>query len=787
MKYVFWAFLIGSLFACSKKFSLSEDSAARNVANAQGGAETPSGKITYMADFWDDMKRMYHWDAVHQKPEHSLTAAERSTANLVYLEPSAAKFDEYFKTFHDQGITRLIVYGSPLSFVLDNDELYCGQPSFPFPAGVPFVDCERWKHFKRLNQALLNSRELKEATDGTLARFAAVRQLLEYRNMTAMNGNSLSRLITEAAARNQVALTFEYRPFEQSGQKYYSIPVFNAGGAFHFRHSPFSSPEAELLKSDVGYPHIRKLLDDAGKGTFGQIGAIRLLLSTAGNVELRDLRDALSPNGDPEGMRKFYDAVRGKFAIVAAMHAPMDPDAFVLKQKGHYDFELAKVSSFEGKIEAQQYSLSDYDIVYNPSNATLLLRNIEVPSSYSHLIIKGRTVAAPGISLRSNQVSAVELWSKEGTRIGNNGVYWVYKNAKVDPAKTTLAAPIAADGSIRTEFFAAENSASLYRNLDGRVAKKELSSELATTVKENRLNTDTQVVVFRGEEYSDDLNDFTRPAALLMARRQTDLALRSGFRDLMIQIRSHTHYYGNVHDAYAPQSMLENPIFKGLLATPIGVQQLTAPVTPSRTRADTCQSDACDLKWRLARNQEMARAFEAILKETSDLYPQTRIQAVLPESASATAQIQEKVPGGFNRHIDGGWNYSALRFEGQAMAKLDGTHIEPVLLGLRTQLPENRTAAEVLPPFLNAVLADLPAKRMGFVGPTSVLYEAQDTLNGAGEPQRKLTLCALLAHSSRINEVILYEAGDYYAWRKTPTLYSYLPDCRQIWGAALGQ
>ena len=77
MKYVFWAFLIGSLFACSKKFSLSEDSAARNVANAQGGAETPPGKITYMADFWDDMKRMYHWDTVHQKPEHSLTAADR--------------------------------------------------------------------------------------------------------------------------------------------------------------------------------------------------------------------------------------------------------------------------------------------------------------------------------------------------------------------------------------------------------------------------------------------------------------------------------------------------------------------------------------------------------------------------------------------------------------------------------------------------------------------------------------------------------------------------------------
>jgi len=770
MKYVLLAFAIASLFACSKKIQVDNREVMRGIASVQNGPLGPAnGKIAYIADFWDDMVRMYLTDRRTGKLATKLTAAEAAVADYYYPTPTVddGKFDDYFKKFYNQGISRLVVYGSPLSFVLNNEELYCGRPAFDFPANVPHITCERWQLFKRLNAAILNSHELDDATAGSLRTYAGVRQLLHYRFLTG--DYKLSKEITEAAARHDVALAFEFRPFEQSARKYYPIPVYNSGGAFHYYHSPFATPEAEWLKHEVGFPHYRKALELAGKGRFGQIGAIRFLLSRESNTELKGIYDTLLAGNPAQGEQLFYEAVKAKFSITAAMHAPVHPDAFVLKQKGSNDFELVKYSSFGGKVEAQQYPVTGYTLSYNHANGTLLLRNVNVPSEYSHLLFKSKEESGAGIGVR-NWRGSVELWSQEGTLLGHNGSYWVYKNLALDPQRKTLVAAITSTGDYHSEFLA--NAA---------------SEAISRVQAQHRLSSDTQIVVNRGEEFTDDMNDFSRPAALLMARRQIDLAFRSGFRDLMFNVRSHMQFYDDAHYAYAPRSIVENPIFVELASDIRSVQQITVIQERVASRATTCQSDSCTYRWRLARNQEVGHQFEKLMKEISDLYPDRRMQAILPESEGATAAIQSNVPGGFNAHIDSGWNYSWIRLEGQAMASLNGTHVEPVLMGLRSVPPEGLTEAEILPPFLNAVIPDLAVKRSDFTGPTSVLFEAQNTLNAAGDPKRALAICALLTHSSRINEVMLYESGDYYAWRSTPGEYHYLANCRQTWGAALGQ
>jgi len=659
----------------------------------------PTRPITYYADFGDDLINIFGAGLGsgppllhHQIREGGLPArtppVRTADGRLVY-DPQG--FDQYFRRLQCQGVAREILWLFPFPF-LSNPSVY------------PRRD---WDTYQNQVRAILDSPELTSAVaqSTTHSSWGWLRDLMAFRL-----DPSLHQALSNSAVAHGITLAVSYRPFEHAGAKYYQLPAFDASGEFLWFFHPLASPTVNFHPDEVGFAHYRALLPDAQPTT----------------IHFDSVRD-------PAGFLARFRSHRDNLRILAAAFPPVQSDSFVLVRQSDGHFRLRPYREIQAAAEARRLVIRDFDLTYDP-RAGIRITGLKIPSQLGFILLDNPSGASP-LTLPAREPA--RLLSPDSTELGRNATFFAMPESSAEATATRIAG-ITPQGGFHSLFFAAEASL----KLDRAAAHHDLLSSV--------------LVIARGEPYSSEMVDFNLPRARGNAVREMRAVLAyPAFREIFVNTRSHTQLVASRADgargiqpigayrenneryahlgidlAYAPRStVLQREPLSVLTAFQPG--EWTAP----------CLSPTCPHAWRLARNRAVAAGLRLLLQDFRRAFPDTRLRAVLPETAGVAQAA------GSTGYATGRNNY--IRNIGEGMALLDPPALpgEPVLLGVGAQ-----ATPAVLHRFLDAALRAVPAK--------ALMYEGQSTLKDeAGARTREAALCAMLAHP--IDEVILYEAADW--------------------------
>ncbi|MSU51910.1 MAG: hypothetical protein EXS41_00725 [Opitutaceae bacterium] len=681
-------------------------------------AAPPARPISYIADFGDDLIDLF---------------MDRTTGRWRPMDKGS--FDQYFRRMQAHGVRRLIVWQSP----------------FPFMADAKNYPVEDWLRYTTQAQAIIESRELSAILEkrGGIVSWGWLRALMAVR-LTPQ----FSELLTRSALEHGIALTASFRPFEMALEKYYAVPAFDESGAFLWNFHPLASPAVDYHADEVGFAHYRTVLASMGH-------------ADASRLQTIEIRGATNAAAFVERFTMKHDNLR----MVAMPFPPLQEDSFVLVRGKDAHFALRPFREIKTKAEARCRELQNV-IVDHYAHSTVRISAIKMPNDCRYLVLSNPSAAEE--SLDAPGELPVTLWAEAGNQLGRVNVHWVAPPGDAAGKKTRVAG-IGADGDAWADFFAVEASAAAAHSGPPR---RRLQNEV--------------LVIDLGDPWSVEMVDFNQPAA----RRYVVNELRSilshpPFDEIFINTRSHTslaatqadgddgvkpldHYRAvkqpyvhlGIDRAYAPRGAASNPRLLDLA----DMEHITN-WQPGEW-VDSCQSEHSPFVWRYARNRSVADGVRKLLEDLEKAFPKTRIRTVIPERASAVANVLgalEKMPnatGGvygrdYYRRIWAELNHIPAIGEGMTLLDLHGLRVEPVFGGIRL-LPD-RGPFDL---FVREVIADMSDNHgSSFRGARSFFYEGHETLRAtdaaAARKGREERICHLLDQRGEINEVILYEAASW--------------------------
>ena len=658
----------------------------------------------------------------------------------IYWDPSSRRFrpltkdgfDQYFRRLQAQGITRLIVWQSAFPLIAD-------------PANYGERD---WSRFESQARAILDCRELSDSMRETPA-------LKSYQWLSMLMRLRLSRdfdrWFTQSAAEHRIKLTASYRPFEAALTKYYEVPAFDQEGNWLWGFLPGATPVVNYRAADIGFAHYRQILRQMGKVDEAELAS----------VEIGGL-------ADPHAIAERLNEGEGDVALWASLIPPLDETSFVLLREDEDRFTLTPYATVRERVEARRIRLED--VTARVAEGRLIIDGLQVPDRYRYIIL--RSASDAGDEIEMPVIPDVTLRARAGNRLGRGNV-WCALAGDSDDARATRVAGIPRGGLYHTEFQAIEQSIDHFRKTGAKIW---------------RLG-DGSLVIDRGDLWTVEMMDFTRPAARdFVVRELKTILAYDAFDEILINTRSHTqlsastgdgvdgvkpiaHYrlagknyfhYG-IDRAFAPLAVADEPDLRSLPVEDITTWQAGEWQGP-------CQTEDTPFAWRYRRNRAVAAGVRELLVDLQRRFPGTRIRAVIPQSESVIRGTEEalanmaKPDGGvygreYFRHVWGSLNYIPAIGEGMAMVDLSGLSVEPVFLGIRFAPDPGPLNA-----FVDRYIDDLADNRGStYQGPKSFFYEAQETLRAGYKdkrPRREEIICDLLKRDA-INEVLLYEAADW--------------------------
>ena len=680
----------------------------------------PDRPICYYADLVDDIIRIFtDW------PDGE------------FREITKSAFDQYFRRLQAHGLTRLIVWLSPFPYITD-------------PSNYPQED---WERYEAQARAIIESEALTAVLKRrkTIANWGWLRQLLALRLR-----RDFGALFSQSAVDHGISLSVSFRPFEAALTKYYEVPAFDADGSFLWSFMPLASPAVTYHADRVCFAHYRRVLAEMGHADCGEI----------------DTTEIAGPQHAAPFLKR-YRAQGDNLRIVASHFPPLQEDSFVLQRQTDGAFRLCRYEEIRPGIEGRAYVLTDYRVKTH-ENGDLRISGLSVPDEYRFLVLTNPAGAEDAIDLDAHQ--PVTLWSKAGTRLGRENVYWVL-DGSAEQRKGTRVAGVPANAGYYSEFNAVQKSIGF-----------------VYAGPQRRPLTSGALVIDRGAPWSVEMIDFNRPAAreYVVADLKTLLSYPA-FDEIFINTRSHTQLAGCTGDgvlgiqpmaryraekknyfhlgidrAYAPLSAAEDSQLKALASDPRSVTKITT-WQPGEWQ-ETCQSSDSPYPWRYARNRAVAAGLRRLLQDLERHFPGVRTRVVMPEREAATRAVKDGLdqmakPGGgtygrnYYHQLWASINHIPSIGEGMALVDLTGLRAEPVFLGIRC-LPDQGP----LDLFVRECLVDLSDNHgSSFRGPRSFFYEGHETLRAkdreAARRRREQIVCYLLSFEQDIREVILYEAA----------------------------
>jgi len=681
----------------------------------------PSNRpISYCADLVDDIIRIF---------------SNYRTGE--FREITKAGFDQYFRRLQAHGLARLIVWLSPFPYITD-------------PSNYPKED---WERYEAQARAIIDSEELGEVLKGRkrMTCWAWLRQLLALRLR-----RDFGALFSQSAVDHGIALSVSFRPFEAALTKYYEVPAFDAEGNFLWSFMPLASPAVTYHADRVCFAHYRRVLAEMGHGDCGELDTIEI--------------------AEPDHAAEFLDRYRAhgdNLRIAASPFPPLQDDSFVLQRQSGDSFKLRRYEEIRQDVEARLHVLTSYN-VETDEDGSLRISGLSIPDEYRFLVLTNPARCDEAIDMDAHH--PVTLWSKEGTPLGRENVYWVLDDSD-EQRKATRVAGIPADAQYYSEFNAMEKSIGFTYAGPPR-----------------RPLADGALVIDRGAPWSVEMIDFNRPAAreYVVADLKTVLSYPA-FDEIFINTRTHTqlaagtgdgvlgiqpiaryrkegknYFHLGIDRSYAPLSVAEDAQLRELASDPTSVTKITT-WQPGEWQ-ETCQSPDSPYRWRYARNRAVAAGLRRLLQDLEQHFPGVRTRVVMPEREAATRVVKDGLDemaspeGGpygrdYYRHLWATINHIPSIGEGMAMVDLSGLAAEPVFLGTRF-MPDQGP----LDLFVRQCLVDMADNHgSSFRGPRSFFYEGHETLRAkdreAARRRREEIICYLLSFRKDIGEVILYEAA----------------------------
>ncbi len=461
--------------------------------------------------------------------------------------------------------------------------------------------------------------------------------------------------------------------------------------------------------------------------------------------------------------------------IKISQFPPFDPNAYVLVKLSNEKYKLVRYHHIQEKTLSKKITIPCTKFEPEKNNNIRLL-NLNIPVEYRFIQISSHSSSEDSISLSTD--APVRIIAKAGNPLGKFNNYWVIADQKKDTYGTRVG-PLFQTGTLRSQFDTTRKSENYF-----------LTQPETISLNENIL------VIDRGDAYTDEMinlqNAETRKIAIKQIR---DILSYPAFDEILINTRSQTQLAGSWGDrklgvrptleyrrkkvkgyrqlgldyGYGPASIGRNQdLVQAIKNNPKAIRELTHHV--SMEWESTCQSPTRPYHWRYMRNKAIAKGLRLFFEDLRKEFPETRIRAVLPPSATVEKNVKEAIskmkkekgqnydPDYF-RYLCSYLNYIPAIGEGMTMVDLNGLNIEPMILGYRG-LPDKEPRQIYLKEFLK----DLRIKH-DYKGPYSFYYEAQESLRTPAKykPQEKREeiIKELLADPDDIKEVILYEAANW--------------------------
>lgn len=680
----------------------------------------PDRPISYISDLVDDLIRVLY-----------------DNGSQTFRPVEKHHFDAYFRRLQAHGVRRLIVWQSP----------------FPITTHPDNFAPQDWERYRAQASAIIENAELTAGMRQTsqLKAYQWIKMLMAMR----LNPNA-GRWYTQSAREHEIRLTASFRPFEMALMKYYQVPTFDEEGNYLWQFLPQASPAVNYHASEVGFAHYREILKQMGREEAGQVRSIEI--------------------GGVQGAARLLARHRqGKrdIGIYAAGSPPLDESSFVLIRKRDGTFVLQTYESVKLQVQSKWRPLN-YKLRKGEAGQLVVDLPAEVPGQY--LIVTA--LSEEGAWLRWPVIDSLTINSAAGNRI-NRLNYWISQKGDKPAARATRVAGIPADGEYRTEFQAVEESIDYFRH--------------RLTVLWSLAHAD--LVLDLGEPWSTEMVDFQRLAARQFAVRQLKSILaHDAFDEILLNTRSHTQLAGSFGEGGDGPRTLAHYRLIGRHYAGLSIDRVYAPIALSGVREikefttdksaiehltmwqyaewqNTCQDPDTPFKWRFERNRAIADGVRQLLVDLEREFPNTRIRAVIPQSAKVDNATRDKLktlqrpnskPYGadYFQHVWGTGNHIPAIGEGMTMVDLRGLRTEPTYLGIR-YLPET----EPLELFLTECDADLRNNRgSSYQGPKSIVYEAQATLRHDDQEmatRRRQEIIQQMLRRKDIDEVLLYEAIDW--------------------------
>lgn len=705
----------------------------------------PTRPLTYLADFGDDIIRIY------------------GGSNHEYRPITQDGFDQYFRRLQAQGISRLIMWQSPFPYIVDPDD----------------YSPEDWQRYKGQAEAILQDEQLAAGIRDSSG-FSAYRWLQQLMALRLMP--ELGEMISTSAQNHGITLTASFRPFEAALTKYYVIPVFESDGTFLWNFQPLCSPTINYHPEQCGFAHYREVLRAAGHSESGDLD--RITLPGVDNAA--------------ELVQRFDDG-HTDLQLVASPFPPLDAGSFVLVRDSDGRFSLSRWSSLRSRALAQLTRLDG--VRMTEADGALQIGNVSLPDGCCYLWL-----SQPEDSPVEWTVSAdtpVILRAAAGNRLGGENVLFCRHQQDEQPEKTRVSG-IPPNGHYHAEFQATEESTRWCQSGPPRVTLKDrvlvinigpaysvemmdFTQPAARAAALNQLRTVLKYPAF--EDIVINTRSHTQLAGYLGDTGKEVGTLAALYRAGARGVRRI-----GIDKAYVPRNAAATPLLNSLLSEPDGAERITTTQSGAWL-AVSCQTPST-YPWRYLRNELVGQGVRQLLLDLRQEFPDERIQVVVPPAEAAVNRILTQLDtlpdrngNAFGRdHYRRLWcsnNHIPTIGEGMAMVDLSGTNIEPIFLGTGGYSQDPATFRL----YVDECAADLADNRGStFRGPRSYFYEAQSSLRAtdkaAARGHREAVICSLLSRTDAINEVILYEAADwtYFLSLSDPDLcgHSFLDRCQTL-------
>ncbi len=580
--------------------------------------------------------------------------------------------------------------------------------------------------------------------------------------------------VNKAAKYAGVKLSIVIRPFEASLSTYRSIPVFNSEGAFLKNYLPSGSVELSQAVSESGMTHYRQILSQVLYGEKNLVTVDKVDFLQAENVTTAFLQNPSS-----------------YINIYSTPYPPIDPDSNVFVRGSGGGFSLVKYQSIKALADAKRYEVQNFSVSHQ--NGVLSISGIDMPADHGYLVFEGvnDAVNLPRVNeaFDSSSVAVsperkIILSDKHGIKMGRIGAYWTYHNYIDVKEQSTLYAGFKTDDvwTSSSNTFSKKGSNDL-RSIFS--VSRSLKSSAGVAVDTGALSmANKSLVVVVGEEYSNELFDFSKDLVVNHYKEKVDFYIGnySEFDDVLVNSRTHSDLIQNLEEAYLPSSILKNEEFINYIKSiPISeLEQFTFRYAGERKNRQSCQQEGCLDKFRYFKQKQQAIDLTKLLYEVRKIAPDNRMRVIGEMTDSDYVETFDFLENTINPSTSLAYgesyisslypsnNYYHLVSDSITNVDFDYLKADLVMQGVRG-VPEQ--------PAVNYVMQKRAIQATNRYGKdfADVFYGAQETLSN--DAKREDIICDMLTnHNRKFKKIILYE-GITYLWYRNTTFNDFLSTC----------